>query len=255
MATVAPAPVLSARGVHKAFGPLMVLRGVDLTIGNGEVLCIVGASGSGKTTLLRCLALLEAVSDGVVEMEGKVINAPRVDRATRQNARAVRREIGMVFQHFNLWPHRTALENLIEAPILVRKLPRDRAIQEAEGLLDKVGLADKRDVYPKSLSGGQQQRVAIARALAMNPKVMLFDEATSALDPELKREVLQVMKDLAAEGMTMACVTHEMGFARRVADRVIYMDEGRIVEQGAPRDFFTAPQTERAQRFLAKFED
>ncbi|MGF1526294.1 MAG: amino acid ABC transporter ATP-binding protein [Candidatus Competibacterales bacterium] len=233
----------------------MVLRGVDLTIGNGEVLCIVGASGSGKTTLLRCLALLEAVSDGVVEMEGKVINAPRVDRATRQNARAVRREIGMVFQHFNLWPHRTALENLIEAPILVRKLPRDRAIQEAEGLLDKVGLADKRDVYPKSLSGGQQQRVAIARALAMNPKVMLFDEATSALDPELKREVLQVMKDLAAEGMTMACVTHEMGFARRVADRVIYMDEGRIVEQGAPRDFFTAPQTERAQRFLAKFED
>jgi ABC-type polar amino acid transport system ATPase subunit len=219
------------------------------------VACVVGPSGSGKTTLLRCMALLTEPTEGAVIMRDQVVAIPRPDRAVQRAARSVRADIGMVFQHFNLWPHMTVLGNVIEAPIRVRGTERDAAVALAEALLDKVGLADKRDVYPARLSGGQQQRVAIARALAMSPAVLLFDEPTSALDPELRREVLIVMRNLAAEGMTMLVVTHEMGFAEKVGNRVVFMDQGAIVEDGEPKAFFAAPKTDRAQRFLALFEE
>jgi len=248
-------PLLAAEALVKTFGTLTVLHGVDLALESGQSTCIIGPSGSGKTTLLRCMALLETPSDGIVRMEGSPVAAAKLTPAIRQASRKVRPEIGMVFQQFNLWPHMTVLANIIEAPMRVRGLSRDAAVATAERLLEKVGLAAKRDAYPARLSGGQQQRVAIARALAMQPKILLFDEPTSALDPELRREVLQVMRALALEGMTMLVVTHEMGFARRVASRVVFMDEGAIVEQGAPAAFFDHPGTERARRFLAQFED
>jgi ABC-type polar amino acid transport system ATPase subunit len=253
--TAKTAPLIAAEGLSKKFGTLTVLHSVSLGVSAGEVVCIVGPSGSGKTTLLRCLALLETPSEGRVAMNGTTIAQSKGSRALKAAVKSVRSDIGMVFQHFNLWPHLTVIENLIEAPIRARKAPRDEAITEAEVLLEKVGLSDKRDSYPTRLSGGQQQRVAIARALAMRPKVMLFDEATSALDPELKREVLLVMRSLAAEGMTMLVVTHEMGFARNVGSRIVFMDAGEIVEEGAPATFFDTPQTERAKRFLQQLED
>ncbi len=253
--TPAPKPIIEARGIGKAYGPTLVLRHVDLALRERDVLCVVGPSGSGKTTLLRCMALLTEPTEGTVAMRDQVVAAQKPDRATQRAARSVRADIGMVFQHFNLWPHMTVLGNIVEAPIRVRGTGRDEAVALAEALLGKVGLADKRDVYPARLSGGQQQRVAIARALAMRPAVLLFDEPTSALDPELRREVLSVMRDLAAEGMTMMVVTHEMGFAEKVGTRVVFMDQGAIVEEGAPKAFFAAPTTDRAQRFLALFED
>ena len=248
-------PILAAESLGKAFGAHTVLSAVDLALAEREVVCVIGPSGSGKTTLLRCLALLEHPTTGRVRMHDRIVAEPRPTAATRHNAHQVRAEIGMVFQQFNLWPHMTALENIIEAPIRARRTPRAQAVADAERLLAKVGLADKRDAYPARLSGGQQQRVAIARALAMKPSVLLFDEPTSALDPELRREVLLVMRDLAAEGMTMMVVTHEMGFARRVGSRIVFMDAGAIVEQGEPASFFEAANTERARRFLAQFED
>ena len=247
--------LIAAEALSKSFGATEVLTRVSLGIEAGSVVCIVGPSGSGKTTLLRCLALLEEPSAGCVRMEGQVISQPDGTRAVRRAAQALRCDIGMVFQHFNLWPHMTVIQNIVEAPIRVRGTPRAHAVSEAEALLAKVGLEDKRDAYPARLSGGQQQRVAIARALAMRPKVLLFDEATSALDPELKLEVLMVMRALAQEGMTMVVVTHEMGFARNVSSRVVFMDRGEIVEEGSPRAFFDAPRTDRARRFLRQFED
>jgi ABC-type polar amino acid transport system ATPase subunit len=252
---MSPQPMIAAETLSKRFGGLQVLRDVSLPVEEREVVCIIGPSGSGKTTLLRCFALLEAPSGGRIVMEGRVISGEREDKAIRRAQRDVRAEIGMVFQHFHLWPHMTVLQNVIEAPLRVKRTPRADAVQLGERLLEKVGLLDKRDVYPGRLSGGQQQRVAIARALAMSPKVMLFDEVTSALDPELRREVLLVMKQLAREGMTMLVVTHEMGFARQVSSRVVFMDEGRIVEESPPAAFFAAPRTDRAQRFLQQFED
>ena len=247
--------IIAAEAVSKRFGDNEVLHRVTLPVAEREVVCVVGPSGSGKTTLLRCLALLEVPSEGRVVMNGVTIGTPVSDAAVRKAARAVRPDIGMVFQHFNLWPHMTVLQNVIEAPLRVRGMRRDAAVAMAEQLLDKVGLAEKRDVMPSRLSGGQQQRVAIARALAMSPKVMLFDEATSALDPELRREVLIVMRGLAADGMTMLVVTHEMGFARHVGSRVVFMDRGEVVEEAPPAQCFDAPSTERAQRFLQQFEE
>lgn len=249
------APLLVADAVGKRFGEHVVLTSIDLTIAGREVVCIIGPSGSGKTTLLRCLALLEAPSAGRIAMDGLTIAAAQSSPEIRRSARTVRAEIGMVFQHFNLWPHMTVLENLTEAPMRVRRLSHRDAVNRAQQVLDKVGLADRGTSYPARLSGGQQQRVAIARALCMSPRVLLFDEPTSALDPELRREVLAVMRQLAEDGMTMVVVTHEMGFARRVAGRVVFMDAGEIVEEGKPESFFTAPRTERAGRFLAQLED
>ena len=247
--------IIAADAVSKRFGAVEVLHHVTLPVVEREVVCVVGPSGSGKTTLLRCLALLEVPTDGRVVMNGATIGVANGNKAVRSAARAVRPDIGMVFQHFNLWPHMTVLQNIVEAPQRVRGIRRDAAVALAEQLLDKVDLREKRDVMPARLSGGQQQRVAIARALAMSPKVMLFDEATSALDPELRREVLIVMRGLAAEGMTMLVVTHEMGFARHVGSRVVFMDRGEIVEEAPPAQFFDAPRTERAQRFLKQFEE
>ena len=252
---MAGAAIIAAERVSKRFGSNQVLTRVSLAVAEREVVCVVGPSGSGKTTLLRCLALLEEPSEGQVTMNGSVIAKPGADAAVRRAARAVRPDIGMVFQHFNLWPHMSVLENIIEAPIRVKEMPKTEAITAAERLLEKVGLVDKRDAYPARLSGGQQQRVAIARALAMSPKVMLFDEPTSALDPELRREVLVVMRQLATEGMTMMVVTHEMNFARNVGSRLAFMDHGEIVEEGVPAQFFAAPKTERARHFLQLFED
>ncbi|TCK97845.1 amino acid ABC transporter ATP-binding protein (PAAT family) [Natranaerovirga hydrolytica] len=238
--------MVQMENIHKSFGKLKVLKGVNLTVHEGEVVVIIGPSGSGKSTLLRCINFLERsqkgkiyINDILVEKKEKAIND-------------MRQNVGMVFQHFNLFPHMTVLDNVIEGPIQVKKIPRDEAIQTAEGILDKVGLVDKKDQYPAMLSGGQKQRVAIARALEMNPNVMLFDEPTSALDPELVGDVLAVMKDLAHEGMTMVVVTHEMGFAREVADRVIFMDEGVIVEEGTPEDIFDSPKEPRTKEFLSK---
>jgi ABC-type polar amino acid transport system ATPase subunit len=248
-------PIIVAEGVSKRFGDNQVLTRVSLPVMERDVVCVVGPSGSGKTTLLRCLALLETPSEGRVVMEGTTISTPDQAKPVKAAARAVRSNIGMVFQHFNLWPHMSVLENLIEAPIRVKKMPRAEAVAIAEALLEKVNLTDKRGAYPARLSGGQQQRVAIARALAMSPKVLLFDEATSALDPELRREVLLVMRQLAEEGMTMLVVTHEMGFARQVGTRTVFMDRGEIVEEAAGSAFFEAPKTERAQRFLQLFEE
>ena len=252
---MAGAPIIAAEGVSKRFGENQVLTRVSLPVMERDVVCIVGPSGSGKTTLLRCIALLETPSEGRVVMQGVPIATPKPDKAIKMAARAVRSDIGMVFQHFNLWPHMSVLENLIEAPLRVKRMPRPQAVAMAEALLAKVDLSDKRDAYPARLSGGQQQRVAIARALAMQPKVLLFDEATSALDPELRREVLLVMRQLAKEGMTMLVVTHEMGFARHVGTRTVFMDRGEIVEEAPGAAFFEAPKTERAQRFLQQFEE
>jgi len=248
-------PIIVADGVSKRFGDNQVLTRVSLPVMERDVVCIVGPSGSGKTTLLRCLALLETPSEGRVAMRGTTISTPKADKQVKAAARAVRSDIGMVFQHFNLWPHMSVLENLIEAPVRVKKMPRTEAVAIAEALLAKVDLIDKRDAYPARLSGGQQQRVAIARALAMAPKVLLFDEATSALDPELRLEVLRVMRQLALEGMTMLVVTHEMGFARHVGTRTVFMDKGEIVEEAPGAAFFEAPRTERAQRFLQQFAE
>jgi len=248
--------VVRAVDVHKRFGRLEVLKGIDLEVSRGAVVCIIGPSGSGKSTFLRCVNHLEKIDAGRIEVNGHLIgyrerNGKLVEDSEKSIARQ-RAEIGIVFQRFNLFPHKTALENVIEAPVHVRRVPRKDAVVGAEALLERVGLADKRDVYPGKLSGGQQQRVAIARALAMNPTLMLFDEATSALDPEMIGEVLDVMKVLAREGMTMIVVTHEMGFAREVADRVAMMDDGRIVEVGPPDQFFVAPKEERTRQFLSK---
>ncbi len=248
--------VMSAHEVRKRFGRLEVLKGVSLDVKRAEVVCIIGPSGSGKTTFIRCIHHLEKIDGGRIEVNGHLIgyreqNGKLIEDSERSIARQ-RAEIGMVFQRFNLFPHKTALENVIEAPVQVRGVPKRQAIQEAEELLGRVGLADKRDVYPGKLSGGQQQRVAIARALAMKPALILFDEPTSALDPEVIGEVLDVMKELALEGMTMIVVTHEMGFAREAADRVVMMDDGRIIEEGTPEHFFREPREERTKQFLSK---
>jgi ABC-type polar amino acid transport system ATPase subunit len=248
-------PLIAADNVSKSFGPTEVLRRVSLAVSARDVVCVIGPSGSGKTTLLRCLALLEQPTGGTVSMNGVTIASALHSSEQRRAAREVRPDIGMVFQHFNLWPHMSVLGNLIEAPQRVKRMSRPEAIGIAEALLAKVGLSDKRDVYPNRLSGGQQQRVAIARALAMSPKVLLFDEPTSALDPELRKEVLTVMRQLADEGMTMLVVTHEMKFARQVGTRVVFMDGGQIVEESAPETFFTAPSSDRAKRFISQFQD
>jgi ABC-type polar amino acid transport system ATPase subunit len=242
----ASGPILRCSEVRKSFGDNLVLDGIDLTVDTGEVLVVIGASGSGKSTLLRCINLLEPLDSGHVYLEG--------DEITRKgaNVSAIRQRIGIVFQQFNLFPHLTALDNLTLAARRVRKLPRDKAEQRARELLKTVGLADKAGSHPHQLSGGQQQRVAIARALMMAPHVMLFDEVTSALDPELVGEVLVVMRDLARTGMTMVVVTHEMQFAREVGDRVLFMDEGRIVEQGPPSEVLDRPAEERTRRFLRR---
>ncbi len=238
--------MIHIKQMNKSFGSLHVLKDVDLSVSEREVVVLIGASGSGKSTLLRCINYLELLDSGEISIMGQMVN-PQKD-----NLNQIRSEVGMVFQHFNLFPHRSVLENVTEAPIFVRGLKKSEAFDMAMPLLEKVGLADKAKNYPDQLSGGQKQRVAIARALAMNPKIMLFDEPTSALDPELVGEVLQVMKELAKEGMTMVVVTHEMGFAREVADRVYYMDEGKIVEDGQPDDFFSNPQNERTCTFLGQ---
>lgn len=244
-------PIIKVRGLHKYFGPLHVIRGVDLDVMPGEVVVIIGPSGGGKSTFLRCLNLLEQPSAGTIEIEEIRIEADRPPSTYRHYIRPLRMRVGMVFQHFNLFPHMTALENIIEAPITVKKMPREEAVAKAEQLLEWVGLSAKRDEYPSRLSGGQQQRVAIARALAMEPKIMLFDEPTSALDPELIAEVIEVMERLANEGMTMVVVTHEIHFARDVADRVIFMDSGQWAEMGPPEEIFTRPKEERTRQFLS----
>lgn len=249
-------PMVKAEAVCKNFGALQVLKGVTLEIGRGEVLCMVGPSGSGKSTFLRCINHLEQVNAGRLYVDGELIGyrqrGNKLHEMPAREAARQRRDIGMVFQHFNLFPHRTALENVVEAPIHVKRVKRDEAIARARDLLDQVGLSAKADAYPAQLSGGQQQRVAIARALAMTPKLMLFDEPTSALDPELVGEVLEVMKKLAAEGMTMVVVTHEMGFAREVANHLVFMDGGVVVESGPPREVLSNPKHERTKAFLSK---
>lgn len=249
-------PIVRVRGVEKRYGDLHVLKGIDLDVYKGEVIVIVGSSGSGKTTFIRCINHLEKIQNGRIEVNGHLIGYReqngRMVEDTERNIARQRCEVGMVFQLFHLFPHLTALENIIEAPVHVRKIDRDEAIQTGRALLARVGLADKQDFYPSQLSGGQQKRVAIARALAMRPSVMLFDEPTSALDPEMIGEVLDVMKELAREGMTMIVVSHEMGFAREVANRVIMMHEGRIIEDEPPGVFFTAPKHERTATFLSR---
>lgn len=257
--TGAGAPMVRISQVQKYFGKLHVLRGVDLDVNTGEVVCIIGPSGSGKTTLLRCINFLETYQDGRIYVDGKLVGYRekngRLSPAPEREIARVRAETSMVFQNFNLFPHMTALKNVAFGPSKVKGVPKAAAQQRASELLRRVGLADKADSYPAQLSGGQQQRVAIARALAMDPKVMLFDEVTSALDPELVGEVLAVMRQLAeTERKTMIVVTHEMGFARDVGTRVVFMDQGVIVEQGAPRDVLENPQTERLKSFLTRFK-
>ncbi|VBB05503.1 abc transporter [Lucifera butyrica] len=237
--------MISIKNIHKKFGNLHVLKGIDAHIKEQEVVVVIGPSGSGKSTLLRCINYLEEPTDGEIIVDG-------IPLTSQANINKVREEVGMVFQRFNLFPHMTVLQNIMLAPRKVRKQSKAETERIALDLLNKVGLSDKARAYPEQLSGGQQQRVAIARALAMRPKVMLFDEPTSALDPEMIKEVLDVMKALANEGMTMVVVTHEMGFAREVGDRVIFMDEGRIVEEGQPDDIFANPQEERTKLFLSK---
>jgi polar amino acid transport system ATP-binding protein len=248
--------VVEATDVHKSFGRTEVLRGIDLTVHRREVVVVIGASGSGKTTFLRCINHLEKINSGSIKVNGHLIGYREGDgkliEDKERNIARQRQEIGMVFQRFNLFPHLTALENIIEAPIQVRGTDRDQAVEMGMALLDRVGLAVKADAYPSRLSGGQQQRVAIARALAMKPALMLFDEPTSALDPEMIGEVLEVMQELAREGMTMIVVSHEMGFAREVANRVVMVDEGRIIEEGTPQHFFDNPEHERTKAFLSK---
>jgi polar amino acid transport system ATP-binding protein len=251
-----PEVVMHAEDVHQRFGRLEVLKGVSLEVPKGETLCIIGASGSGKTTFIRCINHLEKINGGRITVNGHLIgyrerNGKLIEDSEASIARQ-RTQIGMVFQRFNLFPHKTALENVTEAPIRVLNVPESKAREEALQLLSRVGLADKCETYPGKLSGGQQQRVAIARALAMKPALMLFDEPTSALDPEVTGEVLDVMEELAREGMTMIVVTHEMGFARKAADRVVMMDGGVIIEEGTPEHFFEAPEHERTKQFLSK---
>ncbi|WP_277613392.1 amino acid ABC transporter ATP-binding protein [Brevibacillus humidisoli] len=236
--------IIQVNDLHKSYGKLEVLKGITTQVAEKEVVCVIGPSGSGKSTFLRCLNQLEPVTSGQIIIDGYDVTDPRTD------INKVREEVGMVFQRFNLFPHKTVLDNVTLAPVKVKKVSVEEARQRGMELLQKVGLADKADVYPERLSGGQMQRVAIARALAMNPKIMLFDEPTSALDPELVGEVLAVMKDLAGEGMTMVVVTHEMGFAREVSDRVIFMDQGVIAEDGTPQDLLVNPQNERLRTFL-----
>jgi ABC-type polar amino acid transport system ATPase subunit len=238
------AVMIKVEKLNKSFGDLHVLKDIDMTVKESDVVCLIGASGSGKSTLLRCLNFLEMKDSGSIVIEGEKVEKESHD------LNKIRSRVGMVFQHFFLFPHRTVLENVMEAPVHVKKVPKDQARKEAKELLKKVGLSDKEDVYPAKLSGGQKQRVAIARALAMKPDIMLFDEPTSALDPELVGEVLATMKDLAKEGMTMIVVTHEMGFAREVADFAVYMHEGRIVEVGHPEQLFLNPKEERTKSFL-----
>ena len=245
-----------AERVCKNFGALKVLKGVTLTVERGQVMCIVGPSGSGKSTFLRCINHLETISAGRLYIDGELVGyrekAGKLYELPAREAAKQRRDVGMVFQHFNLFPHRTALQNITEAPVHVKKVEKKPAVQRARDLLERVGLSEKADAYPAQLSGGQQQRVAIARALAMDPKLMLFDEPTSALDPELVGEVLNVMRDLAGAGMTMLVVTHEMGFAREVADQLVFMDGGVIVESGKPREVLANPQQLRTKAFLSK---
>ncbi|MGE0066894.1 MAG: amino acid ABC transporter ATP-binding protein [Solirubrobacterales bacterium] len=245
-------PVLSLRGIHKRFGELEVLKGVDLDVAKGEVICVLGPSGSGKSTLLRCVNLLEPPEAGEIFLEGQdICKGPGSGSGEQSwNLDFVRQRVGMVFQQFNLFPHKSVLQNVTMAPETVLGQSKSEAEAKGTALLERVGLADKLGQYPERLSGGQQQRVAIARALAMEPHVMLFDEVTSALDPELVKEVLDVLRELASEGMTMLVVTHEMGFAKEVGDRVIFMDGGVIVEQGKPADVLDNPQQERTQKFL-----
>lgn len=239
--------IVEMKNVNKAFGPVEVLKDFSLKLAEGEKVVIIGPSGSGKSTVLRCINQLETIQGGQIFFEGQAIDA-------KSDLCALRTHIGMVFQRFNLFPHKTALENIIEALLIVKKKSRPEAEKIAAALLDRVGLVDKRDSYPRELSGGQQQRVAIARALAMSPKIMLFDEPTSALDPELVGEVLGVMKDLVKEGMTMVVVTHEMAFAKEVADRVIFMDQGIIMEEGTPAQIFESPSHERTRLFLKRIK-
>lgn len=238
--------MIEFRKVYKNFGALEVLKGIDLKIDKGEVVTLIGPSGSGKSTILRCMNLLERPTSGQVFIEGKDITEPKTD------IQEIRKNIGMVFQHFNLFPHMTVMENMTYAPIKVSKASKEAAEEKAMELLKLVGLVEKADAYPGKLSGGQKQRIAIARALAMEPQIMLFDEPTSALDPEMVKEVLEVIKELAHTGITMALVTHEMGFAREVADRICFIDEGQILEDAAPDVFFGNPKTERARVFLEK---
>ncbi len=238
--------MISFKQVNKWFGDFQVLKDINLDITPGEVVVICGPSGSGKSTLIRCINRLEPIQEGTIIVDGMDVNDPHT------NITHLRAEVGFVFQQFNLYPHMTVLENIMLAPTMVRRTKKAEAKKDAMELLGKVGIPDKADSYPSQLSGGQQQRVAIARGLAMKPKIMLFDEPTSALDPEMINEVLDVMKSLAREGMTMVCVTHEMGFAREVADRVIFMDDGNFIEQNSPEEFFMNPQNERTQDFLSK---
>lgn len=248
-------PMIAAQNVHKSFGSLNVLKGITLEVQPGEVACLLGPSGSGKSTFLRCCNHLEKVTAGRLYVDGDLIGYRERDGAlyeiSEKEAAAQRADIGMVFQQFNLFAHRTVLENIIEAPVHVKKQPVEQAKKRAMELLEQVGLAHKADAYPVQLSGGQQQRVAIARSVAMDPKLMLFDEPTSALDPELVGEVLRVMKELAAGGMTMLVVTHEMGFAREVADKIFFMDGGQVIESGTPQQVIDNPQHPRTQEFLS----
>ncbi len=236
--------MIEIKNLHKYFGELEVLRGIDLTVDESEVVCLIGSSGSGKSTLLRCINFLEEKNEGEIYIDGQLVTAKDINQ--------IRQKVGMVFQRFNLFPHMTVLQNVMEGPITVKKMDQKKARELAMALLEKVNLLDKADEYPAMLSGGQQQRVAIARSLAMEPKVILFDEPTSALDPELVGEVLGVMNDLAKEGRTMIIVTHEMGFAKEVADRVIFIHEGQIAEEGTPEDIFDRPENERLQNFLGQ---
>ena len=238
--------MIKVKGLHKSFGDLEILKGIDEHIVQGEKVVIIGPSGSGKSTFLRCLNLLETPTDGEIYIDDELITSKNVD------VNRIRQKMGMVFQQFNLFPHLTIMQNITLAPMKIKKMPKKEAEELAIELLGKVGLVDKANAYPAQLSGGQQQRIAIARALAMSPEIMLFDEPTSALDPEMVGEVLSVMKDLAEAGMTMVVVTHEMGFAREVASRVLFMDQGVVMEQGKPEDLFSNPQNERTQAFLSK---
>jgi len=254
-ATKAP-PMVLAEGVHKRYGRVEVLRGIDLRVERGAVMCVIGPSGSGKSTFLRCINHLEQINAGRLSVDGELVGyRQRGDKLYELREAEIARQrvgVGMVFQHFNLFPHMTVLGNLVEAPLKVKGEPKREVHERARDLLERVGLGGKADAYPRQLSGGQQQRVAIARALAMRPKLMLFDEPTSALDPELVGEVLDVMRGLADTGMTMVVVTHEMGFAREVGDELVFMDEGVVVEAGPPRDVLSAPRHERTRSFLSK---
>ena len=249
-------PMVLAEGVHKSYGRVEVLKGIDLTVERGAVMCVIGPSGSGKSTFLRCINHLEQINSGRLSVDGELVGyRQRGDKLYEMKEADIARqriEVGMVFQHFNLFPHMTVLGNLVEAPLKVKREPRKEVLERARALLDQVGLSEKADAYPRQLSGGQQQRVAIARALSMRPKLMLFDEPTSALDPELVGEVLEVMRGLALSGMTMVVVTHEMGFAREVGDELVFMDGGVVVEAGPPRDVLGNPQQERTRSFLSK---